>query len=284
VSESLIASLREEKLAQQESIALAASQHASLRSSAAEAASAAQARFESREAELLASSAAAAEAHQAKLATMDKIIDTFMFLTSMHVRIRGSNGWAACKMVNPSAGRIVEFDVDVDAPDDAQVDYAPKHINLNGVSFPSWMMEGSEEENNKQQQTGAANAACTLDKLSRCLGFCLLTHFCFVRPTFVRLVCDDSPDARSTRARLPPSCATSWHTCTRMSPRLRSNERALALFLSHFFLFRSQPHATCVLSFVQAALLHWLPLAHLVYTALDFFPLFELSISSPVVD
>jgi len=188
VSESLIASLREEKLAQQESIALAASQHASLRSSAAEAASAAQARFETREAELLASSAAAAEAHQAKLATMDKIIDTFMFLTSMHVRIRGSNGWAACKMVNPSAGRIVEFDVDVDAPDDAQVEYAPKHINLNGVSFPSWMMEGSENENNTQQQQEQRTQHALLTSSAFVYRIVGSLIFCLVRPTFVRFV------------------------------------------------------------------------------------------------
>jgi hypothetical protein len=181
VSESLIASLREEKLAQQESIALAASQHASLRSSAAEAASAAQARFESREAELLASSAAAAEAHQAKLATMDKIIDTFMFLTSMHVRIRGSNGWAACKMVNPSAGRIVEFDVDVDAPDDAQVEYAPKHINLNGVSFPSWMMEGSEEENKNRSSNRSSERSMQTHHTSQ--WFSLLMHSLLLCPT-----------------------------------------------------------------------------------------------------
>ena len=41
----------------------------------------------------------------------------------------------------PSVCAALEFDLDVDAAE--ELEYAPRQINMQGASFPSWMMEGS---------------------------------------------------------------------------------------------------------------------------------------------
>jgi len=141
VSESLVSSLRDENLSQQESIALAASQHDKLRMQSADSLTTLQAKHAAREQELLQRSSATESDLLRQQSAMDKLLDTFMFVTAMQVRIR-SNGWAACKMVNPRAGRTLEFELDIEAPDENKVEYRPTHINLNGIAFPSWLMEG----------------------------------------------------------------------------------------------------------------------------------------------
>jgi hypothetical protein len=139
-SESMISSLRDEKLSQQESIALAASQHASLRTQHADAIAALTQSHKQREQELLASKAGMEKGLLAKQTEMDKLIDTYMLTTAMQLRVR-SNGWVACKMVNRSAGREISFEMDVDTAEE-EIEFKPIHIHMNGISFPSWMMEG----------------------------------------------------------------------------------------------------------------------------------------------